>query len=141
MGLPWRVLVVCCNTDCRRTLAEVLGLWHAEVISASMIGEARKILAEHPISLVLCESHLPDGSFADLLDATASRKPAVRLIAILQDDKEYADAIRRGAFDAILVPCRRSDAQWVIIQAMREEKSPPGKSSEVMDAVLQYKRS
>jgi DNA-binding NtrC family response regulator len=125
MDLP-SVLVVGSELECRRTLADVLGLWGAEGIFASTISEARKILLERAIGLVFCESHLPDGGFTELLDAAASKTFPVRLVAILHDGNEYGNAIRLGAFEAILVPCQRSDIQWAIIQATHaEQKSPP----------------
>lgn len=125
MDLP-SVLVVGSDPECRRILADVLGLWGVEGIFASTISDARKILLERSIGLVFCKSHLPDGSFTDLLDAAVSRTPPVRLVAILQDEDEYANAMRLGAFEAILSPCRRPDIQWVIIQAAQAaQKSPP----------------
>jgi DNA-binding NtrC family response regulator len=120
------VLVVGSDPECRRTLGNVFGQWGVEGIFVSTISDARKILLEQSIGLVFCESHLPDGGFTDLLDAAASKTFPVRLVAILHDGNEYANAIRLGAFEAILVPCQRSDIQWAIIQARHaEQKSPP----------------
>jgi DNA-binding NtrC family response regulator len=135
MDLP-SVLVVGSDPECRRNLADVLGLWGLESIFASTISEARNILLAQPIGLVFCESHLPDGGFADLLDAAASRTPPVRLVAMLHDGNEYASAIRRGAFEAIPVSCHRPDIQWVIIQATHaEQKSPSERLSNPEDFV------
>jgi DNA-binding NtrC family response regulator len=108
-------------------VADVLGFWGVEGTFASTISEARKILLEQPIGLVFCESHLPDGGlFTDLLDAATSKTFPLRLVAILHDVNEYANAIQLGAFEAIVAPCQRSDIQWVIIQATHaEQESPP----------------
>jgi DNA-binding NtrC family response regulator len=125
MDLP-SVLVVGSDPECHRILADVLGRWGVQGLFASTISDARKTLLEQSIGLVFCESRLPDGGFTDLLDAAASRTFPLRLVAILHDGNEYANAIRLGAFEAIPVPCQRSDIQWVIIQARHaEEKSPP----------------
>jgi DNA-binding NtrC family response regulator len=121
------VLLVGSDSECRRTLADVLRFWGMEGMFASTISEARTILLEQPIGLVFCESHLPDGGFPELLEAGASRKFAFRLVAMVHDVDEYANAMRRGAFEAILVPCQRSDIQWVVIQATHAgQKSTPG---------------
>jgi DNA-binding NtrC family response regulator len=129
MDLP-SVLLVGADPECRRTLADVLGHWGVEAIFVSTISDARKILLEQSIRLVFCENYLPDGSLTDLLDAAASKTPPVRLVAILQNGNEYANAMRLGAFEAILAPCRRPDIQWVIIQAAHaEQKSPPNLES------------
>jgi DNA-binding NtrC family response regulator len=121
MDLP-SVLVVGCNADCRQTLTDVLGLWGMEGSFVSTIAEARKTLLEHPVTLVFCESGLPDGGLTDLAEAAASRRPPVRLVAILHDADDHADAIQEGAFAAVLVPCRRPDVQWAIIQATLAER-------------------
>ena len=119
------VLVVGSDPECRRTLTDVLGLWGMGVSFVSTIAEARKILLEQPVTLVFCESDLPDGSLTDLVDATASKRRPVRLVAILHNADDYADAIRVGAFEAVLVPCRRPDVQWAIIKAMLAERAAP----------------
>lgn len=120
------VLVVGSDPECRKTLTDVLGLWGMEVSLVSTIAEARKLLLEQPITLVFCESDLPDGGLTDLVDAAASKRRPARLVAILHNANDYADAIREGAFEGILVPCQRPDIQWAIIQAtLAERRSPP----------------
>lgn len=122
MDLP-SVLVVGSDPECRRTLTDVLRPWGMEGIFVPMIAEARKILLEQSIALVFCERHLADGGLTELRNAIASRRLPVRLVAILHEADEYADAIREGAFEAILVPCRRPDVQWAIIKATLAEQS------------------
>ncbi len=125
MDLP-SVLVVGSDPECRRTLTDVVGPWGLGTIFTSTISEAKKILLEQSIGLVFCENHVLDGGLTDLLDAATSKTPPVRLVAILRDVNEYTKAIRLGAFEAILIPCRRPDIQWVIIQAtLAEQKIPP----------------
>ncbi len=124
MGLP-SVLVVGSDPDCRQTLTDVLGLWGMEGSFVSTIAEARKTLLEQPVTLVFCESNLADGGLTDLVEAAASKRSPVRLVAILHDADDYADAIRVGAFAAVLVPCRRPDVQWAIIQATLAERRTP----------------
>ena len=121
MDLP-AVLVVGSDPECRRTLTDVLGLWGMGVSFVSTIADARKILLEQPITLVFCESDLPDGGLTDLVGAAASKRSPVRLVAILHNANDYADAIRVGAFEAVLVPCRRPDVQWAIIKATLAER-------------------
>jgi DNA-binding NtrC family response regulator len=119
------VLVVGSDQECRRTLTDVLGLWGMGVSFVSTIAEARTILLEQPITLVFCESDLPDGGLTDLMNAAASKRRPVRLVAILHNANDYADAIRVGAFEAVLVPCRRPDVQWAIIKATLAERRTP----------------
>lgn len=124
MDLP-SVLVVGSDPECRQTLSDVLGLWEMGGMFVSTIAEARKILLEQPITLAFCESDLPDGSLTDLVNAATSKGSPVRLVAILHDAGDYAGAMRVGAFEAVLVPCRRPDVQWAIIQATLAERRAP----------------
>jgi DNA-binding NtrC family response regulator len=125
MDLP-SVLVVGSDPECRRTLTDVIGLWGMGVSFVSTIAEARKLLLEQPIRLVFCETDLPDGGLTDLVGAAASQRSPVRLVAILHNADDYADAIRVGAFEAVLVPCRRPDVQWAIIKATLAERRTAG---------------
>jgi DNA-binding NtrC family response regulator len=124
MALP-SVLLVSSNPDCRQTLTDVLRLWGMEGSFVSTIAEARKMLLEQPITLVFCERNLADGGLTDLAEAAASKRSPVRLVAILHDVNDYAEAIQEGAFAAVLAPCQRPDVQWAIIQATLADRRAP----------------
>lgn len=78
------------------------------------------MLSEQAISLVFCEWGLRDDGFQVLLGELARRAPKLRLIALIQDESEYGEAIASGAFDAIPNPFRRSEVQWMVIHAVQD---------------------
>jgi DNA-binding NtrC family response regulator len=39
------------------------------------------------------------------------------------DWDEFLEAMRLGAFDVIASPCRATDVEWMIIQALRYERT------------------
>jgi DNA-binding NtrC family response regulator len=124
MALP-SVLVVGSDPECRQTLTEVLGLWGMGAMFVPTLAEARKTLLEQRITLIFCESNLPDGGRTDLIDAAASKRPVARLVAILHSAEDYAEALREGAFEAVLAPCQTTDIQWAIIKATLAERRTP----------------
>jgi DNA-binding NtrC family response regulator len=125
MDLPLRVLIVCSDGECRQRLTDILAIWPMAVTTAPTIGEARKILGEQVILLVLCEEILADGDFRDLLNVAATKQPPMRLIVLVNDERRYTAVMQSGAFDAIPMPCRRSEVQWMVIHALQDEDRPP----------------
>jgi DNA-binding NtrC family response regulator len=117
--LQRRVLVAGCDAESLHMLTGVLKDWDLEPLSVTTVKEAQTALDGQDLALVLCEGQLPDGSFRDLLDTATSRKPPLRVVVLARGEKDYVDAIRLGAFDAIPAPFRRSDVQWMMIQALR----------------------
>jgi hypothetical protein len=66
-----------------------------------------------------------NGNLQSLVTALSAKKPPARLVLLLADDKQSTgETIGSNIFDAIPYPCRRSDLQWVIIQAMRDWERP-----------------
>jgi len=119
MPVPVRILIACCSTSPRETIAEILRGWGADVVFAANVDEAQKILNEQTMSLVFCEADIVNGTFRDLLDAISRSRAAARLVALVHDEGGYRKAIQAGAFEAIPIPCQRSDVQWAVIRATR----------------------
>jgi DNA-binding NtrC family response regulator len=124
VGLQWKILIACSDRAWAQTLCDILGAWGAQVICTDTIREAKTILGEQAMSVVFCEQNLADGSFHVLLGTLASRTPPVRLVAMVHDAEEHCEALRSGAFDAIPIPCRRSEVQWMVVNALRDAVSP-----------------
>ncbi len=120
----WQVLIASADRKHRQMLTSILEEWGVDPVFSSSIREARAILSRQPIPLVFCEDHLDDGSFRDLLAATRAMDGKVRVVVTFRVDNnaDYSDALRLGAFDVIPYPCRRSDVQWMVLHAMRDEE-------------------
>lgn len=124
MTLKRKVLIASNQGETRKALTEVLPDWSLETVFASDAQEARKILETQSIALVFSDQKLADGGFQDLLNTATAKKPPARLVVLLSDEKRYSEADHNNVFDALPFPCRRSDLQWVIIQAMRDLEKP-----------------
>ena len=124
MDLPWPILVVSSNHDCLRAIPEVLQSWGLETLQASTLSAARATLAERPIRMVFCDEQIEGGTFRDLLENLGTRSARARLVVLIHDAEQYDRVIESGAFGALMVPCQRSDIQWIVIRALKApEKS------------------
>jgi DNA-binding NtrC family response regulator len=101
----------------------VINDYGLEASAARNVRQARTHLQKPDLSLVVCESNLPDGSFRDLFDASALRTSPLRFVVLVRDEADYSEAMRLGAFEAIPTPCRRSDVQWTMIRALRKTEN------------------
>jgi len=126
MDTSGRVLVATSNNECRAFLSDILGAWHLQSTECSTIAEARRAISDSPVSLVFCDTRLPDGDFTALV-SVSSRQAPPKVVVLLREDEDYASAIAAGAFDALPVPCQRQDVQWMLIQGMRDDKKRRGR--------------
>ncbi len=122
MDLPGRVLVVSEDAECTRQIVDFFTLWKMEPVLAVGASEAEAALENRRVELAFCDSDLPEDGFRRVLDLTSARKPPVPVVALVHDERGYEDATLLGAFDAIPLPCQRSDVQWVVIRAMRDQQ-------------------
>jgi len=122
MTVPWKIFVASSDLESRRALTTILNRGGVDPICTSTVREFRDIVAQENVSLVFCEGHLADGSFRDLLAACRPMKSKVRVVVTYTHWDEYLAAIRLGAFDVIAIPYRRTDVEWVVAQAQRDER-------------------
>lgn len=122
--MDWRkrILIVSSSSDCVQSLLAVLHGWSLEATVVATIEQARAVVKRFAPSLVIAEEQLPDGRFEAMLEILSISKPPARLLVVLHDETQYAQALRLGAFAVILgSPFQRTDAQWALIQALRSK--------------------
>ncbi len=123
MMVPWRILIASANVEQRRAMWNILTKQELDPMVASSVRECRHGVAQENVGLIFCARSLADGDYRDLLIATRCERRRTRIVltARITDWDEYLDAMRLGAFDVISAPCRPTDMEWIIIQALREE--------------------
>jgi DNA-binding NtrC family response regulator len=123
MNVPWQIVIASADMEERRAMCNILVKQGLEPIVASSIRECEEILAQEDVGLIFCARSLADGDYRGLLIAPrpASRKTRIVVVNQLTNWDEYLDAMRLGAFDVISAPCRPTDVEWMIIQALRED--------------------
>jgi DNA-binding NtrC family response regulator len=118
--MRWRMLVIC-STENRQVIESAILEWSLEVCWCLTLQEARRGLRRGNHELVLCEAELPDGTYQDVMTLLSHPLGQVRVIVLAQVHSEAAhrQAIELGVFDVISAPYKRTDIQWIIMQAVQ----------------------
>jgi DNA-binding NtrC family response regulator len=100
----------------RGNLGEALLLCGVAPIFAASIADAAYHLATSSISFVLCEHHLPDGPYAELLSVSRAlaAPPPVVVVSPTGDWPDYFEAIDRGAYDFLAYPLIPGELQRIV---------------------------
>jgi DNA-binding NtrC family response regulator len=123
MNIPWQIAVASADLEDRRAMVNFLAKQGLDPIVASSVCECQASMAQEDVGLIFCARSLSDGDYRDLLIAARASKRRTRVVLTIRltDWDEYLVAIRLGAFDVISAPCRPTDMEWMIIQALRDE--------------------
>jgi DNA-binding NtrC family response regulator len=123
MNAPWQIVTASADVEDRRTMVNILAKQELDAIVASSVSECRQSMAHENVGLIFCARSLADGDYRDLLLAARASKRRTRIVltARITDWNEYLEAMRLGAFDVISAPCRPTDVEWMILQALRDE--------------------
>ena len=99
-------LVVSSDYDCRAHLGEALLLCAVAPLFASNLREAIHHVSSSPMSVVVCDERLPDGTYKGLLPIVKSLHPATPTIVISPagDWPDYFEALDLGAYDFLPFP-------------------------------------
>src|ERR1700691_4687184 len=118
--MRWRMLAIC-STETRHVIQSAIIEWSLDVCWCLTLQEARRGLRRGNHSLVLCEADLPDGTYQDVVKLLKHKLDQIRVIVLSESPSEnfYRQGMEVGAFDVISGPCRRTDVQWIIMQAIQ----------------------
>ena len=115
------VLVVSSNAARRQDLRGLLAALGLEPHEAPTVAEARRLLQERSVTLVLSDTRLADGTFSDVLGAVRRWRQRAPLVVLSSqgDWTTYTAALRAGAFDYILHPHHHAELTQSIKNALR----------------------
>jgi DNA-binding NtrC family response regulator len=82
-----------------------------ELHRADGLASARAVMGRREIGVVICERNLSPGSWIDVLEEVGLLQNAPSLIVTsrLADDRLWADALNRGAYDVLAKPFERME--------------------------------
>jgi len=125
MNLPWDILIASADLEGRRALSNILAKLGVDPLTTSTIRECKQIIATERVGLIFCDRLLADGNCYDLLNASRASKTKARIVVTSStaDWDEFLEAMRLGAFDVIASPCRATDVEWMVIQALRYQRT------------------
>ena len=118
----WDVLIVSARTENGRTLMRILSELQINVFTAPTVGQAREVLARHPVDMIFCEEILSDGTYRELLEFVIAESSSTAFVVTLCTGEwdEYLEAIRLGATDVLRCPLQSIDIELVLIRASRD---------------------
>jgi DNA-binding NtrC family response regulator len=100
------VLAVSPSAADRIRLREILSRKNWKLQEASDCCEAVALLRAQSVPVLLCERDYADGSWEDLLNATATLPEPPKLIVFsrLADESLWAEVLNMGGFDVLIAP-------------------------------------
>jgi len=143
-------LLVHHNSETLATLKGALERQGMHIREATSCAHAKRWLGGlNPAPLVFTDTHLPDGTWADVLAVAGKAAKHVNVIVVSRvvNTRFYVEAIETGAFDFLAPPFNASDLAYVVRTAMdnvvaRRTAPPPlaqtagdGMLAEVRDVV------
>jgi DNA-binding NtrC family response regulator len=117
-----RVLVASRDAGIGRAIAEATQPWMFETVTCATVQGLSDLLQRKEFALIFCEENYEDGTYQDLLSAVRSHKvPVVLMMANVDQDDVFREAMASGAFGVIGNSCSRRDVQWMVVQAVQKE--------------------
>lgn len=110
-------LLVYHNSETLAILKGALERQGIDIIHAESHAQAQRLLGGlNPAPLVFTDTHLPDGTWADILAlAEKARQPVnVIVVARVVNTRFYVEAIETGAFDFLVPPFNATDLAHVV---------------------------
>ena len=113
------VLAVSPFEDDHRALRIILAAGDWKLISVRSMAEGIAWLAGHPVAVVVCSQHLPDGNWLLLLERAGAVVQPPRLVVSsrLADDQLWAEVLNLGGYDVLATPFDSAEVRRVMLAA------------------------
>lgn len=121
---PIPILIVSASPQDQAKMRLLLNPVNCQFYTASTFTEARRIVRENVIAVVVTETALTDGRWTTLFVCTApgANPPHVIPLADMNDDQFWAEAFNHGAFDVLCRPLVAASIARVVILAFQRWK-------------------
>ena len=96
----------------RRSIPEI----PCQILTIDTCRGASQLLHRGRISIVICESNLPDGTWRDILNCvrTSSEKPILIVTSRFADEYLWAEVLNLGGFDVVAKPFNIEELRHVL---------------------------
>lgn len=115
------VLAVTSRIQAHRTLFNIFAHSDWMLYGTSSLGEARSLLEDQRISVIICDRELPDGNWKDLLEDLSVRPHPPHLVVTCPNanDQLWAEVLNRGGYDVLAQPFDAIEVFRVVSLAWR----------------------
>jgi DNA-binding NtrC family response regulator len=100
--------------------------WEVNIVNS--IADAVRAIESSPVSIILCEHRLPDGTWLNLLERASERSPAPQVLVLSEtpDNQLWAEVLTRGGYDLLAQPIEAREVYLAIAGAWRHWKVSAG---------------
>ena len=121
MSSTVELLVVSSRLEMKRALLQILDGLPLNVYTAKGVEQTRDALKTHRFDVVLCDDHILDGTYRDVLELTVNMIPKTQFILLLTPGvpDEQLKAARLGAAEVVRAPFEATDIELALIHAVR----------------------
>ncbi len=122
-------LLLISNTPQRQcAILEILKRLLANVAMAQSADDAKRVLEKCAMAIVICDPHLADSTYHDVLAHTAGWQRKIPVVAMLASDSwdEYREALSAVASGAVRWANRAIDVELALIGALRQSVAAAG---------------
>lgn len=127
------ILSISQTPEDHNTLRHLLNGGTCQIVTADTCASAWRLLRDERISIVVCDTELPDGTWRNILDYTQAcvEKPFLIVASHIVDERLWAEVLNLGGFDLIAKPFAPPDARHVLETAYlgRIGTAPPPRTN------------
>ncbi len=130
------VLAIGHSSEYQKSLLDIFSHSKWNLQFARSIFEARRILLDEHVSVVLCEHSLTDGKWVDMLREIESSGQSPRLIvaSASADDALWAEVLNLGGYDVLEMPFQPQEVTRVLSLAWLHWRKQPVRQGRAMMA-------
>ncbi len=132
------ILLVDPEQETRLAVSERLEAEGYKCLHAQTLSEAQEILSKNPISLIISEVDIPDGSGFEFLAIEATNEHSLQPVIYLTNYgglEQIKDAIRAGAFDYLEKPADLDHLNDIVKRALSMKNKYTGPERRAFDAL------
>jgi len=122
-----RLLSVSSLPDDHTKLRHILMETDWSVAAVGTCSKAKALLSRYPVSVIVCERDLPDGTWQDILAqfAEANEPPLVIVTSRVADEHLWAEVLNLGGYDVLAKPFHEQEVRHVLTSAGHQSERYP----------------
>ena len=111
-------LVVDGDAAVRRRVQHILSEKDIEVVEASTGDGALEEIERRPVGVLLVDQHVPGAAASDIVKEASRRRPLCVSVVVAVDDVAALEAVRGGAYDALVRPLDSARLEVALTKAV-----------------------
>ena len=125
---PPRIAVLFNSIENRTELLRAAALAGALPTLCRSFDELKQVVQNDPVGVIVCEDRVPQETFRRILDLTRQSTTPIPIVVASRTGEweEFLLALRRGAFDYLVLPPQLHEVKRILALALRETVASNG---------------